>query len=109
MRGHTQCQQTSQSRTSLNARCSFCTKDTAAAEAAAAKARRHAVELQQQLDDRSAGLDKDAAELDAKCAEAAAPVAAEREAAAAAVASLTAEVDELRYTLHRGPWSPHDL
>jgi hypothetical protein len=95
------------SRCELAARCpinlhvtliTLCTQETAAAEAAAAEARQHAVELQRRFDERLAGLEKEAAELDARCAEAAAPVAAERETAAAAVSSLDAELDELRYT-----------
>lgn len=72
-------------------------QDTAAAEAAATKARQRAAELQRRLDERSKALEEEAADLDAKIAEASAPVAAERETAASALEALEAEVAELRW------------
>lgn len=67
-----------------------------AAEEAAAVAREHVQELQQRCEARSAALDAEAAELQAKIDEAMAPVAEERAALTAAYTQLEREVDELR-------------
>ncbi len=69
--------------------------EAAAAEAAAAAAEQLA-ELRARIAARERWLGGERAELDARCAEATAPAAAQREQCSAAAAALRAAVQELR-------------